>query len=140
MKLGSLLGELISSLFKKPVTITYPAKREEAPESFRGKLMYDHVKCSGCGLCVRDCPADALDLIVLDKANKRFVMRYNADRCTFCDQCVISCKFDALELSRSDWELANVSREPMDILYGREEDVKQVLERAAKPAGSEIPE
>ncbi len=133
MKLGSLVGELISSLFKKPVTITYPATKESTPEGFRGKLVYDSVKCTGCSLCVKDCPAAALELIVLDRANKRFVMRYYADRCTFCEQCVISCRSEALELSRDEWELASISREPLDILYGHEEDIQEVLDRAAKP-------
>lgn len=133
MTIGSLFGELISSLFKKPVTIKYPLEREAAPQQFRGKLVWDLEKCTGCGLCVKDCPAEGLELIVLDRANKRFVMRYNADRCTFCDQCVVSCRAQALELSRDEWELASLSRQPLNFIYGREEDVQKVLDKAAKP-------
>ena len=138
MTIGSLFGELIKSLFTKPVTIKYPVIRSPEPERMRGKLIWDPDKCSGCQLCVKDCPADALELIVLDKANKQFVMRYNADRCTFCDQCVISCRLNALQLSKADWELASISRDPLTIVYGKDEDVKTFLDRAARP-DSDIP-
>lgn len=133
MKIGSMLGDIVRSLFKKPVTELYPFERRPAPKNFRGKLYWQPEKCSGCQLCVKDCPSDALELVVLDKVNKRFVMRYHIDRCTFCNQCVKSCRFDCLSLSEDEWELAALSKEPFTIQYGRDEDVEFLLERAAQP-------
>src|SRR5574338_340401 len=103
--IGSMVGDVLRSLFSKPVTQPYPFKRTEAPEAFRGKLVWDLSKCTGCMLCVKDCPANALELIVVDRAAKRFVMRFHADRCTYCAQCEVSCRAKCLELS-PEWELA----------------------------------
>ena len=57
---------------------------------------------------------------MVDKATKRFVMRFHADRCTFCAQCVVSCNFDAIQLSNERWELAALDRRPFAMILGRE--------------------
>ena len=132
MPIGAMFGDIIRSLFKKPATEKYPFERRPAPERLRGKLVYDPEKCSGCQLCVKDCPADALELIVVDKANKRFIMRYHADRCTYCAQCVQNCRFECMTMSNTQWELASVSKEPFEVFYGREEDVAQLLAQYQK--------
>jgi formate hydrogenlyase subunit 6/NADH:ubiquinone oxidoreductase subunit I len=132
MSIGAMLGNIIESLFKKPATEQYPFERQATPERLRGNLFWDPAKCSGCQLCIRDCPSEALELIVLDKVNKRFVMRYHADRCTFCGQCVQTCRFKCLSMSNEQWELASRSREPFTVNYGKDEDVQFLLERAAK--------
>ncbi len=131
MTIGSMFGDIVGSLFKKPVTEHYPFERNPDPELLRGKLVYDASKCSGCQLCVKDCPADALELLVVDKAAKKFVLRYSIDRCTFCSQCVESCRFKCLDLSSEMWELAAVKREPFTVYYGREEDIQTILARFA---------
>jgi formate hydrogenlyase subunit 6/NADH:ubiquinone oxidoreductase subunit I len=131
MTIGSMFGDILKSFFKKPVTEKYPFKRTDTPENLRGKLVWDPENCSGCMLCVKDCPSNALELLVVDKVNKRFVMRFHLDRCTYCAQCVVSCKFKCLDLSNEQWELASVSKEPFEVFYGREEDVKFLLEKAA---------
>ena len=133
MTIGSMFGDIVKSFFKKPATEKYPFVRNEAPENLRGKLIWDPEKCSGCQLCMKDCPSNAIELLVLDKVNKKFVMRYNIDRCTFCSQCVASCRFGCLEMSDEMWELASINKEPFEVYYGRDEDVKELLERAAKP-------
>jgi NAD(P)H-quinone oxidoreductase subunit I len=137
MKVGAMIGDVVQSLFKKPATVLYPYERSESTVNLRGKLHYDPEKCSGCQLCVKDCPADALELIVLDKVNKRFVMRYNMDRCTYCNQCVKSCRFNCLSLSDEEWELAALTKQPFTVYYGKDEDVKGLLERAARPGAEE---
>jgi formate hydrogenlyase subunit 6/NADH:ubiquinone oxidoreductase subunit I len=137
MKIGSMIGDIVSSLFKRPATVLYPFERQETTKNLRGKLVYDPSKCSGCQLCIKDCPADAIELVVLDKVNKRFVMRYNIDRCTFCNQCVQSCRFKCLGLSDEQWELASLNREPLTVYYGKDEDVQSFLEKAARPGTEE---
>ncbi len=132
MKVGALLGDIIRSLFRRPVTERYPFERRAAPERFRGELFWDPAKCSGCQLCIKDCPANAIELIVLDRANKRFVLRYHADRCIYCSQCVINCRFKCLNMSNAEWELASRQSQPFTVNYGRDEDIQFLLEREAQ--------
>ncbi len=137
MNIGSMFQDIFRSLFKKPSTELYPFQRVEPTTKIRGKLHYDPSKCTGCQLCVKDCPADALELIVVDRVAKKFVMKYHADRCIFCDQCVASCRFDCLGLSQEDWELASLESEPFTVYYGKEEDVRILLEKMAQPNSGE---
>ena len=132
MAIGAMFGDIFRSLFKRPVTELYPFQRKPAPENLRGRLVWDPAKCSGCQLCIKDCPADAIELIVLDKVAKKFVMRYHEDRCTFCAQCVVNCRFQCLQMQNEGWELAQLSREPFEVYYGKDEDVQFLLERAAR--------
>jgi formate hydrogenlyase subunit 6/NADH:ubiquinone oxidoreductase subunit I len=133
MTIGSMLSDVFRSFFSKPDTEKYPFVASETPEHFRGKLIWDPEKCTGCQLCIKDCPANAIELLVLDKVNKKFVMRYNIDRCTFCAQCVINCRFDCIQMSEEQWELASTTKEPFEVYYGRDEDVQLLLEKAARP-------
>ena len=133
MTIGSMIGDIVESLFKKPVTQQYPFERKEAPERFRGRVHYEPGGCTGCQLCVKDCPAYALELITIDKAANRFVMRYHMDRCVYCGQCVISCRFSSLRMAHDEWELAATSRSPFVIDYGLPEDLATLHGTEAEP-------
>jgi formate hydrogenlyase subunit 6/NADH:ubiquinone oxidoreductase subunit I len=136
MKLGTMLGDVFRSLFQRSATRQYPFERKETPARLRGKLYWNAEKCTGCSLCSKDCPANAIEVIMVDKATKRFMVRYHLDRCTFCAQCVLSCPQDALWLSRNDWELAETDKQPFTIYYGAEADVEHFLVgRAEADAG-----
>ena len=132
MKIGAMFGDIISSLFKRPVTELYPFEHKPNPDRLRGKLIWDPEKCTGCMLCVKDCPANAIELMTIDKVNKRFVMRYHADRCIFCAQCVVNCRFGCLNMSNKEWELASVKKEPFTVYYGKDSDVRELMESIAK--------
>lgn len=134
MKIGTMLGDVWQSLWQKPVTQKYPFERIEAPERLRGKLVWDPEKCTGCNLCSKDCPADAIEIITIDKKAKRFVMQYHMDRCTYCAQCVESCRFSCIDMSDEQWELAATSKTPFEVSYGRDEDLAEAL---AKFAGAD---
>ena len=129
--IGAMIGDILSSLFKKPSTQLYPFERKPAPERLRGKLIWDPSKCTGCQLCIKDCPSDALELIVLDKVAKRFVLKYHVDRCTFCAQCVQTCRFKCLNMSNEQWELASTQKEPFTVYYGDDADVENILANAS---------
>ncbi|HEY9076785.1 MAG TPA: 4Fe-4S binding protein [Anaerolineaceae bacterium] len=129
MKIGSMLSDILRSLFHRPATEHYPFERNAAPKRLRGKLIWDPAKCTGCQLCVKDCPSDAIELITIDRVKKRFVVRYNIDRCTYCAQCVQNCRFKCLEMSNEQWELAALKRQPFEVYYGKEEDIQVFLNR-----------
>lgn len=126
MTIGTMFGDVVRSIFRSPATRLYPAERKEAPQRMRGLLCYAPESCVGCGLCSKECPADALEVITLDKKAKRFVIRYDVGRCTFCGQCVASCRFGCLTMPSTQWELAELSKDGFVHLYGRAADVKEV--------------
>jgi formate hydrogenlyase subunit 6/NADH:ubiquinone oxidoreductase subunit I len=133
MNIATMLKDVLTSLVQPPVTERYPFERPPVPPRLRGMLTWDPKKCIGCGICVRNCPSEALELNVIDRKEKRFVMRYRVDRCLFCAQCVISCPRDALAMSSERWELAALSKEPFDVYCGDEADVETVLVDLAAP-------
>jgi formate hydrogenlyase subunit 6/NADH:ubiquinone oxidoreductase subunit I len=134
MKIGTMLTDVVTSLFKKPVTERYPQVRKKTPEHLRGQLIWHPSKCTGCELCVMDCPAGAIKMTVVDKSAKRFVLCYHLDRCLFCAQCVQSCRHGCLEMSADDWELAALDKQTFTLYFGEDQDVREVLDGQAAPA------
>jgi formate hydrogenlyase subunit 6/NADH:ubiquinone oxidoreductase subunit I len=124
-RIGSMLSDVVSSLFKRPFTERYPFVQRQAPERTRGRLEYEMTKCTGCMACVRDCPADAIDVKVVDRAAKKFVFRYRTDRCIYCAQCVASCRTKALSMSRDQWHLASTNKDPFSIQWGEDGEKPQ---------------
>ncbi len=133
MKIGSMFGDILRSFFEKPVTLRYPLERSHSPERLRGALIWNPEKCTGCGLCAKDCPSDALEVIILDRKAKKFVLRYNVDRCTFCAQCVQNCRFDCIQLSNDRWELAALSKERFLVYQGSQENIDEYLGSTPEP-------
>lgn len=128
MKIGVMFGDVTTSLFRRPITEKYPFERHETPPRLRGELRWNKESCTGCSMCVKDCPANALEMVVIDKKEKRFVLIYHPDRCTFCAQCVFTCMHDCLELSSDSWELASLERQTYKQYHGEPTDVVLVLE------------
>lgn len=128
MKIGAMFGDVLESLVKSPATERYPYERHDAPARLRGKLLWHRETCTGCQLCVKDCPADAIEVITIDRKAKRFVMRYHVDRCTFCGQCVSSCRQNCITLTSDSWELAALDRDAFTLDYGDDADVQAFLE------------
>lgn len=127
MKFGTMLSDMLPSVWRPLATIRYPKERQAPPIRLRGKLTWNPEACIGCGLCEKDCPSQALELIVIDKAEKRFAMRYHIDRCTFCAQCVFSCRQSCLQLDPDSWELAATSPERFVIYFGEPENVRAAM-------------
>ena len=127
MRIGTMFQDIVESFFKKSATQLYPAERVAPPERYRGVLSYTPSACTGCKLCVKDCPSDAIELFILDRAAKKYVVEYHMDRCIYCGQCMASCKFNCIEMSNQDWEHAALNKDFM-VYYGRDEDIAKHLE------------
>lgn len=132
MKIGLMFRDISQSLIRRPVTERYPYVRTPTPARLRGLLHWNPEKCTGCGLCVKDCPSFAINMIEMDKKAKRFVLSYQLDRCTFCGQCVTNCRQGCLSMSNEEWELAALGKELFRINYGEESDVEYVLARESQ--------
>ncbi len=139
MKFAMMLQDVLRSFVQSPITEKYPFVKTPAPDRLRGKLTWNPEKCSGCCLCSKDCPSNAIELITIDKKAKRFVMRYHEDRCTYCAQCVQNCRFECLGMSDTDWEMAALTKAPFDVYYGKDEDVDAVLAKLAAGQAGEAP-
>ena len=133
MKLAAMFKDVFESFFKKSSTQLYPFLKKSPPERFRGDLYYNPSACTGCCLCVKDCPSKAIELITLDRAAKKFVLKYSMDHCIRCGQCVVNCRFKCLGMSNEDWENAALNRKEFTVYYGKDEDVAQLLGNLAAP-------
>ncbi|HUJ74587.1 MAG TPA: 4Fe-4S binding protein [bacterium] len=117
MKIASMLNDVFRSTFRRPFTELYPYRQKPAPPGLRGKLLWDESKCDGCKLCVRDCPARAIEVEVVDRAAKKFAYHYRTDRCIYCAQCVVSCKEGALSMSSTLYHLASTDKRKFTEVY-----------------------
>jgi len=116
LKILPFLPELIRHIFKKPVTVKYPFEKLQVPKGFRGTPVLAPEKCIVCRACVRDCPAEALEILTVSEADKKFKMVVHNDRCVHCAQCVDSCPTDAFSLDQ-EFELAAFDRHKLKYEY-----------------------
>jgi ferredoxin len=111
-----MVPELLRQLFRKPATNAFPARylppsvtaflnkvaRGEAaisppvpaPPKFRGKIAYDRESCIGCSLCIKVCPAHAIEFLPSTKRVRIYVAQ-----CIFCSQCNDICPKDCLHMT-----------------------------------------
>lgn len=109
---GKMFPFILKMFFEKPATIQYPSKKANKSKNFRGKLEYDAEKCVGCKMCMRNCPAKAIEIEKV--ADKQFKAYVYLDRCIYCGQCVDSCNRNALKNTRA-FELANFDRKNLRV-------------------------
>jgi formate hydrogenlyase subunit 6/NADH:ubiquinone oxidoreductase subunit I len=95
-RLPALIKDMGKCLFKRPFTQEYPFVTVNAAEGYRGRHVFYPDKCISCGLCARDCPAKAIEL--LEVSGKRMPHFY-LDRCIFCYLCAEGCPREAIKLT-----------------------------------------
>lgn len=93
----TLLNAVIDAMIKPSETVEYPFAPLNLPEGYRGAIVFDPDKCIGCGLCVRDCPTEALELN--KKSREDYTLLHFPARCAYCGQCEDSCRHGAISHS-----------------------------------------
>jgi len=96
----------IRHLLRHPVTTQYPEQRLNTSRRIRGnELIWDNVKCTGCGTCAKTCPQGAIEIVTSANPveNKYIVEEYQVDTgyCIQCGLCVEVCPFEALYMGYS---------------------------------------
>jgi formate hydrogenlyase subunit 6/NADH:ubiquinone oxidoreductase subunit I len=132
MRIGTMFKDILRSFFTRHTTQLYPVERIAPPERYRGILSYNSSVCTGCSLCVRDCPSAAIELVILNRAARQYVMKYHLDRCIYCGQCMVNCKPKGIGMSNQEWEHAALEKNFM-VYYGTDEDINTYLEGLLNP-------
>jgi len=165
------LGTTLSTFARKPVTLEYPDVHHPLPVRQRSfpVLTWDFDQnepcCTGCNICVRNCPVDCMTAIMHDNPKhaegtsdrRKIVEKFWIDygRCMRCNICVEVCPFEAIVMD-NNWsghehsvydrldlhmdidELMKASREGRLNLPFQPEDTIEAL--VAELSGAEAPE
>jgi formate hydrogenlyase subunit 6/NADH:ubiquinone oxidoreductase subunit I len=89
--------EAFQNLFKKRATEKYPEAPANVAEGFRGKQVLNLANCISCGLCARECPSNAIEMVVVDGKKRPLI---HLDKCIFCYQCAETCPKKVFQTSK----------------------------------------
>jgi len=115
------LATVLKHQFKSAVTEEYPEIRPNLNSNFRGQHTLSK-SCTGCGLCIKVCPTDAIK-IIKDENNNVISYKINLGKCIFCGQCTYYCPQGAIKHT-TKFELATAKKENLVLeLFNKEEEI-----------------
>ncbi len=84
------LTKAFTNLFKKPLTVKYPAKEDiPLPKDYRGLIEYNEEECIFCDSCEKACPPKSIVFFQHEDGSKEY--QYNPYLCIYCGECVRAC-------------------------------------------------
>ncbi len=111
------LATTLSTAMRKPVTVQYPDERHSLPVRQRSfpvltwDFEHDEPFCTGCMVCVRNCPVDCMTAVMQDnpkyatgESNRRKIIEkfwIDYGRCMRCNICVEVCNFEAIVMDNT---------------------------------------
>jgi NADH-quinone oxidoreductase subunit I len=108
LRLPTMAKKVMEQVFTKPAASgKYPFVKPELSDNFRGEPVFDFDLCIGCGLCSRDCPTKAIEMVPGD--GKKRLPQLNLSKCVFCYQCAETCPKKAIKNSLL-YELATTDK------------------------------
>lgn len=130
-----MISEVIFKVGQKPATSSYPATSANLPEDFRGQISFEAVRCIGCKLCMRDCPAEAI--IITKIGDGLFECEFDLSKCIYCGQCVDTCPKDALSCT-PHFELAAIDKSTLKVLFhAKAKPPKEEVKKETPPEDSD---
>lgn len=111
VRLPRMMKEIAMAIFKKPFTRQYPFTKPNPPQGFRGRQIFHPERCISCGLCARDCPAEAIEMVEVSGKKMPLI---SLESCIFCYICVENCPRNALTGS-TFYELASTNKEDLHV-------------------------
>ena len=110
-RVTKMLKRAASQVVGKPATSKYPFTKLELPEGFRGQPFFNVELCVGCGLCSKECPSKAIEMVPFGDKKRPQV---KLDKCIFCSHCVEICPRHAIKNS-DNFELATTDKSTLTI-------------------------
>lgn len=92
--------ESFTNIFKKPVTLNYPAEPIKHRPKYRGLIAFDVNECIFCDKCEKVCPPKAIVFYQNEDGTKEY--NYNEYLCIYCGECVRNCPKTDLALTHSE--------------------------------------
>ena len=97
------LSEALEAAGRGEITLNPPVP---VPEHFRGRIAYHRKACIGCKLCIKVCPANAIEYLPEEKK-----VAIHVDRCCFCEQCTEICPVSCLHMTEGSLNSSYERRE-----------------------------
>ncbi len=110
----SVVKDVFKNLFKRPMTVLFPAEKIDIPPRNRAKHTFDIDTCKSCSLCANICPNKAIEMVEVndDKLKEKYPKKYpqiDLGKCCFCALCQDICPTGSLKLS-TDFYLATFDK------------------------------
>lgn len=84
---------VMRSLFRRPVTVKYPAEPRKWEKITRGHITISEKECIACGICAKKCPTDAISVSKTDRT-----WTIERMQCIQCNSCVETCPKKCLHM------------------------------------------
>jgi Na+-translocating ferredoxin:NAD+ oxidoreductase subunit B len=117
------LTEALKAAAEGTIQLNDPVK---TPEGFRGRIGYDRNACIGCKMCIKVCPANAIESL----ADEKKVM-FHMDRCCFCAQCTEICPVSCIWMTH-EFAFSSYDRKAEIVTDSGSKPVSQVEGKSSK--------